>query len=127
MCWRALIDAALLPAWVPGLRRARVIAARDGYPLEVMFEYAGSLMYSLMYTYDLVRREVQWEPRIGRRDAVGGFARFDEVDGGTRFTYCLEEGSARAGREQPDPEAVAQSFARWVESLPNRFESAKSA
>ena len=78
VCWRALIDATVLPAWVPGLRRARVIEVDDHQrPREVLFEFSTSLTYSLVYSYDADAREMHWEPRIGKRDAVRGFARLE--------------------------------------------------
>ena len=76
-CFRAFTDAATLVAWVPGLRRARLIATdAAGQPLEILFEFGPSLTYSLVYTYDAARLEVTWQPRAGKRDAVAGFARF---------------------------------------------------
>jgi hypothetical protein len=89
-CWRAFIDASTFSAWIPGLRRAQVIQKTDeGLASEILFEYGPSRTYSLVYTYDLAKREVRWEPRANKRDAVAGFARFDAFDSGTRVTYGL--------------------------------------
>jgi hypothetical protein len=127
MCWRALVDTRLLAAWVPGLRRARVIESdASGLPREVLFEFAASLTYSLIYSYDLVARELRWEPRTGKRDAVRGFARFEACDQGTRMTYALEQGGGRNVAEQAlgDPDAIVIAFARWVESRPAQLQRA---
>ena len=120
-CWRALADASLLAAWVPGLRRARVIELdASGFAREVLFEFSTSLSYSLVYTYDVDALELHWEPRIGKRDAVRGFARFESCDGGTKMTYAIEQGAGRNASNLAvgDPEAVLVAFARWVESRP---------
>ena len=115
-CWRAFTDAAAFTAWVPGLRRARVIASRpDGLPLEVLFELAGGNTYSLSYAYDLEQRLVSWEPRVGKRDGVRGFAQIEPWDGGCRLTYGLEVGEARTGGDATELRAVVGAFARWVE------------
>jgi hypothetical protein len=119
LCWRALTDATLLPAWVPGLRRARVIELdASGLAHEVLFEFSTSLTYSLVYTYDPTARELHWEPRIGKRDAVRGFARLEACDAGTRMTYALEQGTGRSTSDQKlgDPELLLVEFARWIES-----------
>ena len=116
-CWRHFTDAALLAAWVPGLRRVRVVATMpDGLPLEVAFEFAASRTYSLVYTYDVDARVVTWSPRMGQRDAVRGSARFDAEDGGTRVTYTLESSSARAPAERhdDDPVVLLDAFAQWM-------------
>ena len=90
VCWRAFVDANTFSAWIPGLRRAQVIqTGADGLPTEILFEFGASRTYSLVYTYDLANREVRWEPRANKRDAVAGFARFDAFDDGTRVTYGL--------------------------------------
>lgn len=117
-CWKTFTDVDLLVAWVPGLRRAEVIARRsDGLPAEASFELA-SHTYSLAYDYDLERLEVSWIPRTGARDAVRGFARFDLADGGTLMTYGLELGP---GRKPPDTaldeaSALVAAFKRFVEA-----------
>ena len=49
-CWRLFIDAAALTAWVPGLRRARIVATdAQGRAHEVAFEFAASRTYALVY------------------------------------------------------------------------------
>jgi hypothetical protein len=116
-CWRHFIDAALLVAWVPGLRRARVVATLpDGLPLEIAFEFAASRTYSLVYRYDVATRTVTWSPRMGQRDAVLGSARFDDEDGATRVTYSLESSGARsaAERHDDDPVVLLDAFAAWM-------------
>lgn len=116
-CWRAFVDAATLAAWVPGLRKARVIT-RDtqGLPLEILFEFGESLTYSLVYTYDAAAREVKWQPRTGKYDAVAGFARFAPAEGGTELTYGLEQGDGRTPAEKAlgDVSVLAHAFARWM-------------
>ena len=120
-CWRALTDASLLAAWVPGLRRARVVEVEtSGLAREVLFEFSTSLSYSLVYTYDAAALELRWEPRIGKRDAVRGFARFEACDSGTKMIYALEQGAGRNASDLAlaDPETTLVAFARWVESRP---------
>jgi hypothetical protein len=116
-CWRAFVDPATLGAWVPGLRKARVISLdAAGLPLEILFEFGPSLTYSLVYTYDALAHEVKWEPRTGKHDAVAGFVRFDAFDDGTRITYGLEHGDGRSPAETAlgDITALVASFVRWV-------------
>jgi hypothetical protein len=116
-CWRLLVDASLMTGWVPGLRRANVVAFDDaGLPREIHFEFSTSLTYSLVYTYDVAAHEVRWEPRMGGRDAVRGFARLEPVDEGTRITYGLEPGSGRseADRVLGDPEQLVAAFVGWM-------------
>jgi uncharacterized protein YndB with AHSA1/START domain len=116
-CWRVLVDASLLTHWVPGLRRATVITSNDaGLPREIHFEFSVSLTYSLVYTYDVAAREVRWEPRVGGRDAVRGFARLVPDGSGTRMTYALEPGSGRSegDRALGDPDALVAAFAAWM-------------
>lgn len=118
-CWRAFIDAASLAAWVPGLRRARVIlVGANGLPEEILFEFGESLTYSLVYTYDAAKREVRWEPRAGKRDAVAGFARFEPVEEGTSVTYALEHGEGRSDVQKAlgDQAALLDAFGRWVQT-----------
>ncbi|HVV84901.1 MAG TPA: SRPBCC family protein, partial [Kofleriaceae bacterium] len=120
-CWRQFVDADRLVGWVPGLRRARVVATHDdGLAREVAFEFATSRTYSLVYTYDAAARQVSWAPRIGQRDAVRGSARFDPEDGGTRVTYTLEPAVGRTAAEvaQDDPQALLDAFARWMSRVP---------
>lgn len=115
-CWRLFTDVTLLGAWVPGLRKAQVIAKERGLPAEVHFEFATSLAYTLAYSYDVERREVRWVPKLGRRDGVAGFARFESFDDGTRLTYGLEHGDNRtpADRELGDVEALLGALQRWL-------------
>jgi hypothetical protein len=102
---------------VPGLRRARVILVDDdGLPAEILFEFGASRTYTLVYTYDVGNREVRWQPRAGKRDAVAGFARFEAVDEGTSVTYGLEQGDGRSAVEKAlgDQTALVEAFARWL-------------
>jgi len=116
-CWRLFTDSHTLTAWIPGLRRAQVIAKERGLPAEIHFEFASSLVYTLVYTYDTERFEVRWEPKLGRRDGVTGFARFEAADAGTQMTYGLEQGEARtaAERAMSDPGEVVAAFVAFVE------------
>lgn len=108
-CWRRFVDLDQLVAWMPNLRRVRVVT-RDaaGLPAEAMFELA-SRSYSLTYTYDREAREVRWTPRTGARDAVSGSARFEPAEGGCEMTYTIEgAGTAEA------PDVLVAAFARWM-------------
>ena len=116
-CFRVFTNAELLAAWVPGLRRVRVIAPDpDGRPLEILFEFARSMTYSLVYGYDVAALEVRWEPRVGKRDAVRGMARFESFDGGTRMTYAIELGDARAPSEDAGAvgREIVDAFRTWM-------------
>lgn len=116
-CWRALTDATLLTAWLPGLRRAEVIARTpDGLAAEVQFEFAASRTYTLLYMYDHAAREMRWEPRVGKRDAVRGFARVEADGRDTRLTYGLEQGAARRPEEVElgDPVQIVAAFDAFV-------------
>jgi hypothetical protein len=115
-CWRVFIDATLWPLWVPGLRRAQVIALERGLPSEVHFEYADSLAYTLVYTYEVERREVRWEPKLGKREGVRGFARFEAKDQGAQLVYALEQGDGRSERERSlgDPATLVAAFVKWM-------------
>ena len=115
-CWRSFTDPSVLPAWVPGLRRARTVSSfPDGYAREVLFEFRASLTYSLVYEYEHETRTVRWEPRVGGRDAVRGFAQIEPWDGGSRMTY----GIAAVERTRPDldPRALISAFASWIETV----------
>ncbi|MEO8706632.1 MAG: SRPBCC family protein [Kofleriaceae bacterium] len=116
VCWRMFTDAQALLAWVPGLRSAQVLAKLHGLPSEIHFEFAGSLVYTLSYTYDLDKREVHWQPKLGKRDGVTGFVRFDPKDAGTEVTYALAHGDNRDSTERAlgDLQTLADAFAAWV-------------
>jgi hypothetical protein len=109
-------DSQTLTAWIPGLRRAQVIAKERGLPAEIHFEFASSHVYTLVYTYDVENLEVRWEPKLGRRDGVTGFARFEAFDDGTRMTYGLLQGEARAPAERAmgEPAALIAAFVAFV-------------
>ena len=113
--WLAFIDVTRLPAWVPGLRRAQTIAMSQGLPGEVHFEL-GTHAYTLVYSYDTAERVVRWEPKLGAREGVSGFARFDVAPGGTQLTYGLEQGAARNEDERRfgDTQAMVDAFVAWV-------------
>lgn len=125
-CWRALTDATLLVAWLPGLRRVSVIAHdAAGLPAEVQFEFSTSLSYSLLYTYDHATHEMRWEPRMGKRDAVRGYARVDAIEGDatrTALTYAIEQGSGRSGAELElgSPGAIVEAFGSWIATRARR-------
>ncbi len=115
-CWRVFVDASTLIAWIPGLRRAQIIAKSSGLPSEIHFEFASSRVYTLIYTYNLEKREVHWQPKLGKRDGVTGFARFDASGDGTQMTYALEQGDGRseAERELGDAQALIDGFVAWM-------------
>ena len=119
-CYQRFIDASALAAWVPNLRRVRVVASDlAGRPTEISFEFAKSLTYSLGYSYDDDARVVTWEPRAGRRDGVRGSARFEENDdGGTTLTYELQQGPGRSATDVAlgDPQRLVDAFAQWMTS-----------
>ena len=66
------MDASKLPLWVPGLRRAQILATERKLPSEIHFEFASSRVYTLTYSYDAEKREVRWQPKLGKRDGVTG-------------------------------------------------------
>ena len=112
-----LVDPNTLPHWVPGLRRAVVIAIGPfNLPAEIHFEFSTSLAYTLVYTYDLAAREMRFEPRLGKRDGVKGFARVEPFDEGTRLQYGLEAGEARtsADRALGNVESLVAAFTNWM-------------
>src|SRR5690349_20133999 len=98
-CWRVFTDVSLLTSWVPGLRRAQILLKERGMASEIHFEFASALAYTLVYTYDKDVREVRWQPKLGAREGVTGFARFEPEAGKTRVTYGLEQGDARSAAE----------------------------
>lgn len=118
--WRAFTNARLFSAWMPGLRRATIVAEDEGLPTEVVFDFSTSLTYSLRYTYDLAQHEVRWEPRLGARDAVRGTAQLAATESGTRITYKLEQGAARTTGDLVlgGSHAVIGAFVRWIEAQP---------
>lgn len=85
-------------------------------PIEVHYEFATLLAYTLVYTYDADRLEVRWQPKLGKDEGVTGFARFDPVDGGTRLTYGLEHGEGRSAgdRELGDPSKLVAALNAWL-------------
>lgn len=80
----------------------------DGLASEILFEFGPSRTYSLIYTYDVARREVRWEARAGKRDAVAGFARFEAAEAGTGVTYGLDDVS------EAEVQAVLDAFVQWM-------------
>lgn len=124
-CWRAFIEVETLCAWVPGLRKVELIArAPDGMPAEVRYEFAESRTYTLAYTYeeDAIARIVRWEPLVGARDAVRGWARFEPHVDGTLMTYELEHGESRTAKERYMSSAaeLVEAFARWMAESEDR-------
>lgn len=120
-CWRVFTDPNNLTAWVPGLRDAMVISTdEDGMPREVRFEFATTLVYSLLYSYDRPAGLVHWEPREGDSGAVSGYASFLTADNGTLFTYALqhEDGRKAAERALDDPRTLLEAFTRWMNEGP---------
>lgn len=116
-CWRVFTDASQLLAWVPGLRRAEILTRGPrGLPSEIHFEFASSLAYTLIYDYDVEHHEVRFQPKIGPRDGVTGFVRFDPAAGGTQVTYALEHGPGRseADRALGDVNAAIAAFVTWM-------------
>jgi hypothetical protein len=116
-CFRLFCDVARLRHWVDGLRKVKVVRARpDGLPLEVLYDFGATLSYSVTYDYDLAARRVSWEPGLGRRDAVRGWADFVDEGEGCRMRYTLESGPGRV--DPGEAERVVAAFVRWVESDP---------
>lgn len=116
-CWQVFVDATKLPLWVPGLRRAQVLAMERGLPSEIHFEFASSRVYTLVYSYDLDKREVRWQPKLGKRDGVTGSVTFGPVEGGTEVTYALEHGEGRSPseRELGDTQKLVEAFVGWMQ------------
>lgn len=110
------VDASKLPLWVPGLRRAQVLALERGLPSEIHFEFSSSRVYTLSYTYDVDKREVRWQPKLGKRDGVSGSVRFDAADAGTQLTYALEHGEGRSPSEVElgDLQSLVDAFVAWM-------------
>jgi uncharacterized protein YndB with AHSA1/START domain len=121
-CWRAFTDVRRLASWVPGLHRADILSKAKGLAEEVHFEFASSLAYTLVYTYEADRHEVRWQPKLGRAAGVTGFARFDTAAGGTQLTYGLAHGAARTAADQElgDARALVAAFVAFVARLDER-------
>ena len=118
-CWRVFTDVPRLTQWVPGLRHAEIISKARGMPSEVHFQFANSLAYTLVYSYDKDKREIRWEPKLGARDAITGWVRFEPFEDGTRVTYALEHGAGRgqAERELGDLQKLVDAFATWLTTI----------
>ena len=116
--WRSFTNAQLFAAWMPGLRRATVVRTyADGLPHEVLFELSASLTYTLTYTYDVMKRVVEWQPRVNAREGVRGFAMLESTPRGTRMTYKLEQGSGRSVGDLlvGGPHPIVEAFVHWIE------------
>ena len=113
-CWRVFTDIAQLTSWVPGLRSAEILTMERGLPAEIHFEY-GAFAYTLIYSYDRAKREVHWQPKLGKREGVTGFARFEPEGTGTKVTYGLEPGPSRT--EPLDLEPLVAAFAHRMVTL----------
>lgn len=87
-----------------------------GLPSEIHFEYASSRVYTLVYSYDVDKREVRWQPKLGKRDGVSGFVRFDDTEGGTQVTYANQHGESRSPseRELGDEQKLIDAFVAWM-------------
>jgi hypothetical protein len=111
-------DGARLHWWVPGLRRATVLAIDDDdRPLDVRFEFAVNRVYVLRYGYDPSRLSVSWRPIEGKLHAVSGEALFLAEAGGSILVYREESvGEARSAAERRAFSAadVARAFARYA-------------
>lgn len=115
-CFLAFTDARQLASWVPGLRRADILSKARGLAAEVHFEFASELAYTLVYTYDRARREIRWEPKLGRSDGVSGWVRFEPFEDGTRVTYALAHGDGRGAleRELGNLERLVDAYSTWL-------------
>jgi hypothetical protein len=122
-CFDSFTNARLLPTWVPGLKRAKVVREGEGgRPLEVLYEFDATLSYSLVYRYDPENRRVAWIPGLGKKEAVSGWAQFDEDDDGCLMQYAIDTPAPRRGKPARAPEEVAaeivRAFVKWVEAGP---------
>lgn len=118
-CWGLFTDVTQLTSWVPGLRQALIITGTATMPTEIHFEF-GALAYTLVYAYDKRKHEVRWQPKLGPREGVTGFVRFDAAaDAGTLVTYGLEHGDARgeAERQLGDAQRLVEAFVARVRGL----------
>jgi hypothetical protein len=97
-CWQLFTDVTLLTSWVPGLEQAEIITGSRAQPSEIHFVF-GSLAYTLVYAYDKPRREVRWEPKLGRREGVTGFVRFEPDAEGTRASQVMRVAKPSASSE----------------------------
>ena len=114
-CWQVFTTPSTMTSWIPGLRRVKVLDTRsDGLPLQIRFEYAADLVYSLVYTYDLDAHVIRWEPLESQRGGVRGFARFSPVEDGTEVTYAIEHDKGRKAAERAldDPRILIEAFTR---------------
>jgi uncharacterized protein YndB with AHSA1/START domain len=118
-CYAAFLDVSLLPAWVPGLRRARVVRRDpEARPLEVQFEFGEVHSYSLVYAYDPQALRLEWRPGLGGRDAVTGRASFEPHPDGCLVTYAIEPGAGRdaAHVDLGHGGRLLEEFVRWMET-----------
>ena len=111
-CWRVFTDVARLTSWVPGLHSAEILTLERGLPAEIHFEF-GTFAYTLVYSYDRAKREVHWQPKLGKAGGVTGFARFEATTGGTLATYALAPGQARTAEELAP---LVEAFARRMQA-----------
>jgi uncharacterized protein YndB with AHSA1/START domain len=122
-CWDLFTDVARMTSWVPGLREAQIITGTRVLPTEIHFEFVGAqstASYTLVYSYDRTRREVRWEPKLGRQHGVTGFVRFDGHGSGTLVTYGIAHGDARspADRATGDVQRLLDAFVTRVQAAP---------
>jgi hypothetical protein len=115
-CWRAFVEVAKAPSWVPGLKRAEILTRSRGLPEEVHFEFGQGHAYTLVYSYDKKAREISWQPKLGPKAGVTGYVRFIAVATGTEITYALEHGDARGpqDRELGDVTRLADAFSAFI-------------
>jgi hypothetical protein len=113
-CFELFCDPKLLPHLIPAIKRVKVVRSRpDGRALEVLFE-GETLSYSVVYEYDVAARRVTWEPGIGRRDSVRGFAEFHAEGTGCKLRYGV---ASTTRRLDPDEASLfVAAFAQWVEA-----------
>jgi len=113
-CFALFCDVKLLHHFIASLRRVKVVRVRpDGRPLEALFE-GEHLSYSVIYAYDLPNRRVTWEPGVGKRDSVRGFAEFLVEGEGCRVRYGVESMTRRLDPEEAG--LFVAAFAHWVEA-----------
>jgi hypothetical protein len=131
-CFERFTDARLLPTWLPGLKRAKIVRKdAAGLALEVLYEFSETLTYSLIYRYDAGARRVAWIPGAGKKEAVSGWAQFDAPDSDDdendddgpeclmRYAIEAPPGSRRGERPVDDmAQEIVKAFVRWVEAGP---------